>query len=358
MTHFKNYTEQHIELSSGFNLLYGSNGSGKTNVLDAIHYLALAKSHFVPQDRMAILHGSDFFRIEGHFKTDTALNEKVVLKYQLKNKRLEWNDKQVERIVDHIGRIGLVMIAPDDLEVIDGVSGIRRRFMDVTLVQTDAEYLHQLSIYRKLLDQRNAYLKQHVHPDPVLLQVLNEKMNEPARYLYQARHAFIEEYSPYFLKYYKAISGSQEAVALQYESDLKENDLSQLFSKCYDHDIRIRYTSKGSHKDELIMTINNHEVKYHASQGQKKTFLVSLFLAQAEFMTRVMPSPPIVLLDDIFDKLDPLRMRYLMQLLWNMSLPQIIMTDTSQERIKTILNEMGSTGNYIYVENGTIQSIK
>ncbi len=357
LTQFKNYSNQTIQLMPGFNLIYGSNGSGKTNVLDAIHYLGLAKSHFLSQDKMAIQIGTDFFRLEGHLDQASSHRIKVVLKYQAKNKSLEWNDLPVDRIIDHIGRIGIVMIAPDDLEVIDGLSNLRRRFMDVTLSQTDPIYLQNLSTYKKVLDQRNAHLKQHVHPDPLLIQVLNEKMNVPALFLYQSRKLFIEVLNPLFKKYYNSISGAKETVSINFQSDLYQTDLLQVLLQAYPNDLRNRNTSKGSHKDELQFKINDLDVRYHASQGQKKTFLVSLFLAQAAYMAIIMSAPPIILLDDIFDKLDPKRVQFLMATLKNLDGSQILMTDTTKDRMQPIIETLGIKAQYIYVEHGTCQSI-
>jgi DNA replication and repair protein RecF len=318
--------------------------------LDAVHYLGLAKSHFVPQDKMAIRSGQDFFRIEGRFK-EKVDEVKVVIKYSQKSKKLEFNDVVTSRIADHIGRIGLVMIAPDDLDIIDGLSALRRKYMDITLIQSDHEYLVQLTTYKKLLDQRNAYLKQVASPDLLYLQAICEKMEGPAGSIFASRKAFTEQFIPYFNKYYAAISGDKEKVDIQFESDLAVDTLSNLFRASITQDIRTQYTNKGCHKDDLKFLINHdQEIKYVASQGQKKTFLVSLFLAQAEFMSGTMTAPPLVLLDDIFDKLDPHRVKYLMHTLKKISNAQIIMTDTNQDRIKPIIRELEIDGLFIDIE--------
>ncbi|MEP7320313.1 MAG: DNA replication and repair protein RecF [Saprospiraceae bacterium] len=357
LTNFKNYEYQSFKFTPGFNLIYGPNGSGKTNVLDAIHYLALVKSHFVPQDRMAIRSGNSFFRLEGIFNNDNKAY-KVVLKYQHKNKKLEFDDQSITRIADHIGKVGLVMIAPDDLEIIDGLSALRRKYMDITLVQTNHTYLTNLTLYKKLLDQRNAYLKQVQPIDPLFLQVLNEKMESPANALFQFRLAFAKEFIPYFNKYYHAISGDKELVDIQYESDLEKDSFLHLLQGSLSQDLRTQYTNKGCHKDDLRFMINGLDVKFVASQGQKKTFLVSLFLAQADYMSHTMTSPPLILLDDVFDKLDPDRMKLLVRTLKTMDDTQIIMTDTNQDRIMSIIKDLQIDGNFIDIENPDFNGIK
>lgn len=358
MTNFKNYDFSSIDFDPGFNLIYGPNGSGKTNILDAVHYLALAKSHFVPQDKMAVHSGKDFFRIEGKFK-ENEQEVKVVIKYALKNKKLEFNDIPTARIADHIGRIGLVMIAPDDLDIIDGLSALRRKYMDITLIQSDHEYLVQLTAYKKLLDQRNAYLKQVSSPDPVYLQVICEKMEDPARFIFNSRRAFTEKFIPLFNKYYASISGDKETVDIQYLSDLERDSLTNLFQYSITQDIRTQYTNRGCHKDDLKFLINHdQEIKYVASQGQKKTFLVSLFLAQAEYMSDTMTASPLILLDDIFDKLDPQRVKYLMHTLKKISNAQIIMTDTNQDRIRPIIMDLKIDGLFIDIENISSSAFK
>ncbi|MBK7609353.1 MAG: DNA replication and repair protein RecF [Saprospiraceae bacterium] len=357
LTQFKNYPFQEIAFAEGFNLIYGYNGSGKTNILDAIHYLALTKSHFVPQDRMAIMQGSDFFRLEGHF-VNASNNTKVVIKYRPAEKRLEVNDDPLTRLADHIGTIGMVMIAPDDLDVIDGLSNLRRKYMDVSLSQLDRSYLMHLSTYKKLLDQRNAYLKQTQVPDKVFLQVLNEKMAPSSAYLHQCRSTFVAALEPNFQSYYGAISGEKEMVSLKYESELSTKPLLELFEESHHQDLRNRYTHKGSHKDDLKFLINGQDLKYIGSQGQKKTYLVSLFLAQADYLSHLMPTPPIILLDDIFDKLDTLRVSHLMRTLSELPCKQIIMTDTTDHRVGAIINELSMPLKYFKIENGQCLSMK
>lgn len=354
LTQFKNYSFQEVVFDKGFNLLFGSNGSGKTNILDAIHYLALTKSHFVPQDKMTIQHNKDFFRVEGSFhKKDAPLH--VVLKYQSGQKKFEINDRVLTRNSDHIGEIGIVFIAPDDLDIIDGLSLLRRKYMDVCLSQSNHEYLKNLTVYKKLLDQRNNYLKQMQEPDEMYLLVLNEKMSPCAHYVHAHRRTFSEAISKYFSDYYQAISNHQEVVEIEYQSDLNHASFLEIMSFNKSKDVQARITTKGIHRDELLFKINGYNLKYSGSQGQKKTFLVSLFLAQADYLSQQMDSTPILLLDDIFDKLDQDRMKFLLTALQLLPDRQIIMTDTSRDRISTIISTISSRANYLEVKSGQIK---
>jgi len=348
LTQFKNYSHQSFRFEEGFNLLFGNNGSGKTNVLDAIHYLALGKSHFVPQDKLAVQHGKDFFRITGKFIRDNETQE-LVLKFQPGSKRLERDEKPYSRMMDHIGEIGLVMIAPDDLDLIDGLSLSRRRFIDLTLSQANKIYLQQLSTYKRLLEQRNAWLKLSNSSDVSYLQALDEKMQEPSQVVYAFRKKFVDDFVPYFEKYYQAISGGHESVGIQFQSDLHNEDLITLLDQSRSQDILARYTTKGNHKDDLLFLKDEEPMKYIASQGQKKTFLVSLFLAQSDYLSHVMPSPPIILLDDLFDKLDEIRIRHLLHTMNNLPSRQIIMTDTGRQRLGTVLKQLDSPCHFIAI---------
>ena len=340
----------------GLNLIYGVNGSGKTNILDAIHYLALTKSHFVPQDKMAVKHDADFFRIEGKFKDHTEML-KVIMKYQSGQKKIEVNDSHVSKQGDHIGTIGIVFIAPDDLDIIDGLSALRRKYMDSSLSQSDHGYLLQLSIYKKLLDQRNSYLKQTDSPDPVYIQVLNEKMAPCAKYVYQKRKTFCKDLVPKFTQYYAEISDQMEQVNIEYSTDLDRCSFLDLMQESERTDLRHRITSKGIHRDDLIFTIHGHEARYTASQGQKKTFLVGLFLAQADYLYHSMESEPILLLDDVFDKLDQARMKHLLAVLHSEKPRQIILTDTSKDRQATIFQSFSRPAHFLEVKNASVHEI-
>lgn len=337
----------------GFNLLYGNNGSGKTNVLDAIHYLALGKSHFLPQDKLAIQQGKDFFRIEGKF-VDGQETSELVLKFQPGAKRLEKDGKPYARMMDHIGEIGLVMIAPDDLELIDGLSLARRKFIDLTLSQSNPVYLQQLSVYKRLLDQRNAWLKLSSSTDIRFLQALDDNMQEPSRILHELRKNFIVDFIPFFEHYYQTISGGHESVGIQYQSDLHQQDWLSLAEQSRSQDLLAKFTTRGNHKDDLLFLKDLTPMKYIASQGQKKTFLVSLFLAQSDYLSKVMPSPPIILLDDLFDKLDETRILHLLHTMNHLPSKQVIMTDTGKQRLGTVLQQLDSPCHFLSIRDGQV----
>lgn len=356
LTNFKNYSYEEIKFQKGINLLFGVNGSGKTNVLDAIHYLALTKSHFLPQDKLAIKYNEFFFRIEGKFQTSNDAELKTVIKYQQGTKKVEVNDASLLRHADHIGNIGIVFIAPDDLEIIDGLSALRRKYMDTSLSQSDHQYLLHLGTYKKLLEQRNSYLKQTDYPDLTYIHTLNEKMNSPAHYIYDRRKKFIEKIWPIFEKYYLEISMHQEKIALKYQSELDQASFIELQLQHQTNDLRQRNTSRGIHRDDLVFTIHDHDVKYTASQGQKKTFLVALFLSQADYLNQSMHFEPILLLDDVFDKLDQYRMQFLLKSLLTDSERQVILTDTSKSRLSSIINEVTDQPTYFELKNGKLIS--
>lgn len=334
-------------------MLYGNNGSGKTNVLDAIHYLALGKSHFLPQDKLAIQQGKNFFRIEGQFFHENE-SQNLVMKFQPGSKRLEKDEKPYSRMIDHIGEIGLVMIAPDDLDLIDGLSMARRRFIDLTLSQSDKIYLNHLHTYKRLLDQRNAWLKLSNSSDLSYLQALDEKMVEPSSVIYELRKKFIAGFIPYFEKYYQAISGGHESVGIHFQSDLHQDGLLGLFEKSRSQDIHTKFTTRGNHKDDLLFLKDQEPMKYIASQGQKKTFLVSLFLAQSDYLSDTMSSPPLILLDDLFDKLDESRIKHLLRTMHDLPSRQVIMTDTGKQRLGTVLQQLDSPCHFIQVDGGQI----
>lgn len=345
---------QSFDFKEGFNLIYGNNGSGKTNILDAIHYLALGKSHFLPQDKLAIQQGTDFFRIAGKF-VDGSETSELVLKFQPGSKRLEKDEKPYARMLDHIGEIGLVMIAPDDLELIDGLSLTRRKFIDLTLSQSNKTYLLQLSTYKRLLEQRNAWLKWSSPGDMDFLLALDEKMEEPSRILYELRKNFVQDFVPYFEKYYKTISGGHETVRIQFQSDLHHQDWLPLLEQSRPQDLQTRFTTRGNHKDDLLFLKDQEPMKYIASQGQKKTFLVSLFLAQSDYLSTVMPSPPIILLDDLFDKLDESRIKQLLQTMNQLPSRQVIMTDTGKQRLGGLLQQLDSPCHFLAIRHAQVE---
>lgn len=351
LTHFKSYAEQSFDFSPRLNCLTGRNGVGKTNVLDAVHFLCLCKSHTGLNDKHLVRHGESFFRLEGRFETDEG-STKIVAKYQWgQRKEMERNGNAYERLADYIGQFPVVMIAPDDVSLVQDGSEDRRRFLDSTLSQISADYLQNLLIYNALLKQRNALLKLFAEQrrfDAALLESLERQMPAPAKLIFEQRKRFVELLQPYFLEYYASISGSREHVGLRYESDLEKASLDVLMAQALDKDRLLQRTTTGPHRDELALFMDGQAVKKFASQGQLKSFLLALRLAQYEVLRQEKGVAPILLLDDIFDKLDAQRVGQLVALLIGRDFGQIFITDTQRERIESVISAYA--GEYIIFE--------
>ncbi|WP_052597078.1 DNA replication/repair protein RecF [Aureispira sp. CCB-QB1] len=355
LSNFKNYDNQVLQLSTKLNCFVGENGMGKTNLLDAIHYLCMCKSHFSLPDRQVVRHGEDFFRIEGYLERGEK-REQVVCKYAPKIKKvMERNKVTYKRLADHIGLFPMIMITPDDTLLITEGSENRRQFVDVLLVQLDANYLNHLMVYNKVLQQRNAFLKSFKHPLDInfeLLEIYNQQLLIPANYIYQERQKIIAKLKPIFQTYYKIISGDKEQVDLSYHSQLSEQKLERLFAESQEKDTWLQRTTKGIHKDDLKLLINDYPVKKFASQGQLKSYLLALKLAQYELLRQESDVAPLVLLDDIFDKLDKKRVQQLLELLLERDFGQIFITDTHENRIAKIVTGLGTDFKQFHVSNG------
>ncbi len=357
LVQFKNYEQQELVLSPQLNCFVGENGMGKTNLLDAIHYLCMCKSHFSLPDRQVMQHGTDFFRIEGDFERADK-TEAVVCTYAPRlRKTLLRNKVPYARLADHIGFLPLIMIAPDDTLLITEGSENRRQFLDILLVQINPTYLQQLMTYNKVLQQRNAYLKSFKHPlevDAALLDVYSQQLLAPAQYIYEQRQAIVERLTPIFQHYYKVISGDREQVALLYLSQLAEQSLTHLLTESQEKDTWLQRTTKGIHKDDLKLLINEYAVKKFASQGQLKSYLLALKLAQYELLRQEVELPPLLLLDDIFDKLDNKRVEQLLTLLLERDFGQVFLTDTHESRIARIVEGLQADFKQFTVADGQI----
>lgn len=340
LTNFKSYELQAFDFSPRLNCLTGLNGVGKTNVLDAIHFLCLCKSHAGLNDKHLVRHDASFFRLEGRFELGTS-STKIVAKYQSgQRKEIERNGTTYDRLTDYIGQFPVVMIAPDDVALVQEGSEDRRRFLDATLSQISPDYLQNLLIYNALLKQRNALLKHFAEQrrfDEVLLESLDRQMPQPARVIFEQRRQFVESFQPLFLEYYATISGSREQVKVRYDSDLAKGEFETLLREAQEKDRYLQRSSVGPHRDDLALFMDDQPVKKFASQGQLKSFLLALRLAQYEVLRRQKEISPILLLDDIFDKLDAQRVRQLIALLIGRDFGQIFITDTQRDRIETVI---------------------
>ncbi len=360
LSNFKNCSSAELSLSEKINCFVGLNAAGKTNILDSIYYLAFCKSYFTLTDKQNIRHGEDFFAIHGdfHFDNDELHTISCVLKNASK-KSFKCDKKEYERLADHIGKIPLVMISPYDSDLINSGSDLRRKFIDGVISQFDPSYLNCLLNYNKALQQRNKQLKYFSENrmwDSTLLEMWDQQLIQNALPINEKRKCFLQEFVPVFQKYYEIVSGTNEQVAINYNSALNEKSYQYLLAESLNHDKYSTYTNVGIHKDDLIFLIDNHQVKQFASQGQQKSFVVAIKLAQFDFNYRKIGHKPILLLDDIFDKLDDNRVAQLVKLVGDDHFGQVFITDTQRQRIKFLMDNTTVNHKIFNVNNGEITS--
>lgn len=356
---YRNLVDVSIALSPKINCFIGSNGMGKTNLLDALYYLSFCKSAITVADSSNIMHDAPFFMLQGCYCSDSGIDEEVSCGLKRgEKKQFKRNKKSYERLADHIGTVPLVMISPADNELIAGGSEERRRFMDMVISQYDKEYLNSLMRYNRALVQRNALLRGEREPDAEMLSLIEDMMVAEARCIYNARVAFVEELVPIFSEFHKVITGGNECVSLAFRSHMSDADLSALLRASRIDDRRVGHTTKGCHRDELVMQLNGYAIKKEGSQGQNKSFLVALKLAQFHFLHRKGGEMPLLLLDDIFDKLDSRRVEQIITLVSGDSFGQIFITDVNREHIDNILESIESEYKLFEVTGGAVQPIK
>ncbi len=331
---------------------------GKTNLLDAVYYLSMCKSRLNALDKYAVNHNERFFRLEARFSR-LGKTEKIIAKYQKgKPKVFERNDIPYQRLTEHIGLIPSVIILPDDTAMIKEGSEERRRFLDNALCQIDPHYLSHLISYNRLLKQRNAYLKQtDGNPDSKLLGVYDAQMNGPAAFVLKRRKEFIKDFIPVFNNRYKEISKGAESMNLTYKSDLENASFIELAKSNFRKDCILQRTTAGIHKDDLIFELGEHSLKRFASQGQLKSFVLALGIARYDLLSKHGEVKPILLLDDIFDKLDTSRVNQLLALLSGDEFGQIFLTDTDKNRVKEAAVNFNREFRIYGVENGSIQTL-
>ncbi|GAB3719395.1 DNA replication/repair protein RecF [Flavobacterium koreense] len=337
---YKNFSEASFEFDSKINCFVGKNGIGKTNVLDAIYHLAYGKSYFNPLAVQNIKHNEEFFVIDGEFEKSER-NEQIVSSFKKGQKKiLKRNGKPYEKFSDHIGFIPLVIISPADNDLIIEGSETRRKFIDSVISQLDSSYLQELIQYQKIISQRNALLKyfalNHVFETDTL-SIYNEQLNDLGQKIFEKRKQFINDFLPIFNKHHQAISGSEEKVQLVYESHLFEGTTLQLLEQNLSKDRALQYTSVGIHKDDLAFQIDGFPIKKFGSQGQQKSFLIALKLAQFEFVKKQSGEKPILLFDDIFDKLDETRVSKIVAMVNQEEFGQLFISDTHPERTESIV---------------------
>ena len=353
---YKNLEQVELDFSAKMNCIIGQNGMGKTNLLDAVYYLSFCKSATNPIDSQNMMHEQDFFMIQGMYETEAGDAEEVYCGMKRRQKKqFKRNKKEYTRLSDHIGFIPLVMVSPADSDLISGGSEERRRFMDVVISQYDKEYLEALIRYNKALQQRNTLLKSEPAPDDELLEVWEEMMAATGEVVYRKRCAFIEEFIPIFQSFYAHISQGKEVVNLAYESHCQQGSLLQLIKESRQRDLIMGYSLRGVHKDDLVMQLEDYPIKREGSQGQNKTYLIALKLAQFDFLHRTgSNTTPLLLLDDIFDKLDASRVEQIVKLVAGDRFGQIFITDTNRDHLDKIMKKIEGEYKVFSVENGSI----
>ncbi|MDR3794345.1 DNA replication and repair protein RecF [Phocaeicola sp.] len=360
IVNYKNLEQAELTFSRKMNCIIGKNGMGKTNLMDAVYYLSFCKSATNPIDSQNIRHEQEFFVLQGFYETDSGDPEEIYCGLKRRQKKqFKRNKKEYTRLSDHIGLIPLVMVSPADTLLIAGGSEERRRFMDVVISQFDREYLDALIRYNKALVQRNTLLKADLEPDEELMNVWEEMMASTGELVFRKRRQFIEEFIPIFQSYYGYISQNREQVKLSYRSHAAEGDLLTLLRENRQRDRVMGYSLKGIHKDDLIMQLGEFPMKREGSQGQNKTYLIALKLAQFEFLKRTgSGTTPLILLDDIFDKLDALRVEQIVKLVAGDSFGQIFITDTNRDHLDRILKKIEGDYKLFEVENGEVSERK
>lgn len=350
ITQFKNYDFTSFDFESRVIGICGLNGKGKTNLLDAIYYCCFTKSYFNNTDALNVGFGKDGFRLEASFLNNNISQKLVCIHRGTSKKELYLNDVLYEKLAQHIGQMPAVMIAPDDVDIITGGSEGRRKLIDTILCQLDAVYLQQLMMYNKVLAQRNGLLKQFAERgsfDEALLEILNEQLAAPGNYVFNKRTSFAEAYVPLVQNFYQQIANNQELVSIRYESKLLRFSLDDLLKQNLDRDRYLQRTNAGVHKDDWLFELNEQPFKNIASQGQRKSLLFALKLAEYEIIKTNKGFAPILLLDDVFEKLDENRMKNLLHWVCNENEGQVFITDTHKERLQFAFEQLQVNGQII-----------
>ncbi|MDE3235995.1 MAG: DNA replication and repair protein RecF [Bacteroidota bacterium] len=343
LTQFKNYDWQQWLFNERIVAICGPNGSGKTNLLDALYYLCFTKSYFSRQDALLVQRGKQGLRIEGNFLKDDNKNDIVCVIRENNKKEFSLNGEEYKRFSEHIGKFPCVMIAPDDVELITGASEERRKFIDTILSQCNAIYLQQLIDYNKIMQQRNSLLKaaaEHQRLDDALLDILDEQLTGLGQSIYDQRSIFLQQLIPLSIEAYHSIAQKEDGLSINYDSQLHNRSLKELLKENRQRDLYLQRTSCGVHKDDLEIQMHGQAFKSIASQGQRKSLLFAMKLAEFELLKQQKGFPPILLLDDVFEKLDATRMHHLLEKVCKKKDAQVFITDTHRERLEKALTEL------------------
>ena len=354
---FRNIILQELEFSPNVNCVSGNNGEGKTNLLDAIYYLSMTKSAFALSDKFNFRHGTEEFSLSGLYRMENGLSSRFSVKMTSKGeKKMKRDEKQYGKVSEHIGVLPVVMVSPSDISMVSESGEERRRFVNAVLSQMDREYMTSLQQYNRLLLQRNKMLKEQ-DVDRGLLEVIDMRMSAFAEPVFQARKKFVEELTPIVQEYYKALSGDSEQVSIEYDSELSKASMEQILAASYDKDRALKYTSAGIQRDDFLFKMNCHPIRRYGSQGQQKSFLVSLKFAQYELMKKNYGFAPVLLLDDVFDKLDMSRISNLLEMVASNDFGQIFITDSNKVRMAGIVDKLTQDRAYFDTSAGTFRRL-
>ncbi len=355
LLNFKNIAQEELLLCAGVNCLVGDNGAGKTNIIDAIYYLSMCKSSLQMTDSQSVRHGADFFLAEGHYLSDAGKSETVVCSYSRKGgKVLKRNGKEYERLSDHVGLLPAVIVSPADSVLISDAADERRRYLNAFISQLDRGYLNALMRYNAVLAERNRLLK--MQPDETMLAIYDMQLVEHGKTIHACRQRFVERLQPLVAEYYKRLSGDREQVALLYKSELNERPFDEILLAARQKDLVNEFTTSGVHRDDLVLRIGDYPLRKYGSQGQQKSFLIALKLAQYVIVAEEKGEKPILLLDDLFDKLDASRVEQLIRLVTGETFGQIVITDCNPTRLRAILDRAGGDYTLFRVCEGGITS--
>lgn len=354
LLNFKNIAQEEFALCPGINCLVGDNGAGKTNVVDAVHYLSMCKSSLQMTDTQSIRHGGDFFLIEGLYLTDEGKSEAVVCSFSRKGgKVLKRNSKEYERLSDHVGLIPAVIVSPSDSALISDAADERRRYLNAFISQLDRPYLAAVMRYNTVLAERNRLLKSN--PDETMLQIYDMQLSEHGTIIHARRQEFIRRLEPVVESYYRTLSDDREQVELRYKSELNDRPFDEILLAARQKDLVNEFTTSGIHRDDLSLRIGGYPLRKYGSQGQQKSFLIALKLAQYAIVAQQRSERPILLLDDLFDKLDAGRVEQLIRLLVaDDAFGQILITDCNSSRLKSILDKAGGDYALFTIGNGAV----
>lgn len=356
LVNFKNIASEQLTLCNGINCMVGDNGAGKTNILDAVYYLSMCKSSLQMSDGQSIRHGADFFMVEGQYLSESRKSESVTCAYSRRTgKQLKRNGKEYERLSDHVGLIPTVIVSPADSALISDTAEERRRYLNACISQLDRTYLNAVMRYNAVLAERNRLLK--THPDPAILDIYDMQLCDHGTRIRNARAEFTERLKPLVADYYKVLSGDREQVGLTYKTETDEMPFEELLRRARPKDLACEFTTAGIHRDDLTLRIGGYPLRKYGSQGQQKSFLIALKLAQYAIVAHETGERPILLLDDLFDKLDTSRVEQLLSLVRGDDFGQIFITDCNATRLRSILDRSGDEYALFSVEDGSVRII-